>query len=497
LQEASKSDGEWSTDYRSYWGSFIKQKVRGLEGFPDLPGVGESFDTIKARQVLEANRDSLIKWQQEARDFANSANLLKGTGSRLEPGTPEFDSVFNSIISKQSYAEGGTKFYDKSALYHAQAEYKFTPTWLDITVGGNFRMYVPNSNGTIFKDTAGIRITNYEFGFYAGLEKKFMENKFKANLTARIDKNQNFPVLVSPAASLVYSPTKEHTLRLSFSAAIRNPTLQDQYLYYNVGRAILIGNLNGFDSLVTVESFQDVYSGITPDLNKLSYFNVDPVVPEKVKTIEVGYRATLFKKIFVDLGYYFSFYKDFIGYNIGLQVPVDSLTGINLSEVQGYRVASNAKSQVTTQGFSIGVNYFFYKFLAFNANYSWNKLNKSGADDPLIPAFNTPEHKFNVGISGREIVFNANKPALNNWGFSVNYKWVQSFVFEGSPQFTGTVPTYDLLDVQINKAIPKIYTTFKLGAQNVINNKHIEVYGGPYVGRLVYASILFEFDKIK
>ena len=40
---------------------------------------------------------------------------------------------------------------------------------------------------------------------------------------------------------------------------------------------------------------------------------------------------------------------------------------------------------------------------------------------------------------------------IHNWGFSINFKWVQGFLFEGSPQFTGEIKNYDLLDVQINK----------------------------------------------
>ena len=48
-----------------------------------------------------------------------------------------------------------------------------------------------------------------------------------------------------PAASLVYKFDINTILRFSFSSATRNPTLQDQYLYYNTGRAILLGNING------------------------------------------------------------------------------------------------------------------------------------------------------------------------------------------------------------------------------------------------------------
>lgn len=498
LQDAVKSDADWSTDYRNYWARYITPKVKSLDGFPPGPTVGNPFDTTAANAVLAANQDSIVYWHELARAYADSSNNIRQTLARLTPGTAAFDSVFNSIISKNTYGEGGTHFYDKSALYHVQAEYKLSPKQvIDITMGTNFRLYMPNSRGTIFSDTAGRVIRNYELGFYLGLEKKFWHDKIKVDVTSRLDKNQNFPVLVSPAASFVITPVKDHTFRLSFSAAIRNPTLQDQYLYYNVGRAILVGNLTGFDSLVTTQSLIDALGGAAIDKNKLEYFNVAPVVPEKVKSVEIGYRGVFFNKVYIDGSYYFSFYKDFIGYQIGTKVYFDELGGFDLSRLQTYRVASNAKSQVTTQGFSVALNYYFWKWLAFNANYSWNVLNKKGTDDPLIPAFNTPENKFNVGISGRDIAFKKGNEAASHWGFSVNYKWVQGYLYEGSPQFTGYVPTYDMVDIQINKEVPKIYCTFKIGASNLLNNKKFQVYGGPRIGRLAYASILFDFDKIR
>ena len=46
-----------------------------------------------------------------------------------------------------------------------------------------------------------------------------------------------------------------------------------------------------------------------------------------------------------------------------------------------------------------------------------------------------------------------------------------------------------LLDVQVNKKLPKLNLTAKIGASNALNNKVLQVYGGPYVGRMIYFSI--------
>jgi outer membrane receptor protein involved in Fe transport len=128
-------------------------------------------------------------------------------------------------------------------------------------------------------------------------------------------------------------------------------------------------------------------------------------------------------------------------------------------------------------------------------NYSWNKLNTAGTDDPIIPAFNTPEHKFNLGVSGRNMPIDLGFVRFKSFGFNVNYKWVEGFIFEGSPQFTGPIDTYDLLDAQVNWYFDKLNSTLKVGASNVLNKRQYQTYGGPEIGRLAYISILYEFKK--
>ena len=76
----------------------------------------------------------------------------------------------------------------------------------------------------------------------------------------------------------------------------------------------------------------------------------------------------------------------------------------------------------------------------------------------------------------------------------INYKWVEGFLFEGSPQFTGYIPTYDLVDLQFSKEIIDLGATVKIGSTNLFNNLHYEVYGGPYIGRMTYCSILFSIN---
>lgn len=502
LQKRAKEDDEWSINYNDYWVSNINSQMlengypvpqlvldptTGLPIFNSDGTLQTTFDVEGARKWLEDNRDLLVQWHGEAEDFANGP----GTGSSLSlpffaPGTDRFQEAFDEI-SGTLRTEGGTKFFDNSALYHVHGEYIFTPSWTNkITVGANARLYTPESRGTVFSDSTGT-ISNFEFGTYAGIEKSVLNNKVKLQAALRADKNENFDWLFSPAMSIVYTPSKESFFRVSFSSAIRNPTLTDQYLFLDVGRAILSGNLNGVNDLVTVESVDDWRTDL--DLSRLDTFSIAPVRPEKVQTLEVGFRTTLFNSLYVDAGYYYSTYQDFIGFNIGIDLDLDLTAGTpRIQNIQAYRYSANSTNTVTTQGLSIGMNYYFAEKYTLTGNYSWNQLVVADEDDPIIPAFNTPEHKFNIGLGGR----NFRIGGLKNLGFNINYKWIEGFLFEGSPQFTGFIPTYDMLDAQVNIRFSDINTTLKIGASNLLDNRRFQTFGGPRIGRLAYATITYE-----
>ena len=504
LEQKSKTTGTWGSDYTRYWQQRVSPQIFA-SGYPRLQivldpngnpifnpdgSIKSSFDSDKAATWMATHTTELAAWHQQSRSYADT---FQTKYPFFVPGTQRFTDEFNRIrstkSSKRDIETGGTGFYDKSALYHAHGEYHFQPKGLnDLTVGGNARLYTPISAGTIFIDTGSRKITNFEYGLYTGIEKKFATDKLKFNATIRMDKNQNFGYLFSPAASLVWTPDANNFIRLSFSSAIRNPTLNDQYLNLNVGPAVLTGNIKGTNNLISIDNFLTyIDSSFNPKFKR--YFSVPAIRPEKVKSMELGYRVTLFKSTFVDMSYYFSFYNDFIGYQFGVKSDFEASTGIP-QNTQVYRVASNAASQVTTQGYSVAINHYFAKFYQISGNYSWNILNTK-TDDPIIPAFNTPENKFNLSLSGRNLEIGK----IKNAGFNINYKWIQGFTFQGSPQFSGAIPTYDLLDAQVNYSFPKASTTVKVGASNVLDKKQYQVYGGPRIGRMAYISLVYDFVK--
>ena len=476
LQSRRKGNGEWLNDYKNYWFRNINPLVKELPGFPTIgPPPNFAYDFEGAQDVINDHPEELTAWHARARASQD--------GNRLIPGTEEFQEVFDDITNTK-VSEGGTKYVDRSRLYHAHTEYKIKPGFVDeITVGGNFRLYTPYSEGTIFIDTAGSTFTTYEFGGYVGFEKWSANNRLKMNFATRIDKHENYDFLISPAFSIQYKLSPTEDIRFSLSSALRNPTLIEQYFYFKVGNAFLLGNIDGYENLVTLESFE-MY--LDSNLNKslLVYFDEPPIRPEKALSTEIAYSGIYFdNKLDLKATYYLNRYKDFIGFKIGLDLPfVQGFPGDPIV----YRFAANAQDITFTTGFSMGLTYFMSRNITFTGNYSWNRIFKQ-SDDPLIPAFNTPAHKFNLGLNLREIRF-LNTPT---WSMGTNFRWVEGYTFESSPQFTGRIPAQIHLNGQISKNFPKINLTAKISGSNLLNRRQNGLYGAPLVGRFLLGSLYF------
>jgi iron complex outermembrane receptor protein len=133
--------------YSNYWQTNINSKVKGLPGYPQFQ-FGQptaSIDSING--ILGLFQDSLAVWHQETQNAAE--NTFLGGKPYAQVGTQEFNDLFNAYTSRiytdTSIAGGGTKFYDKSALYHLHGEYKITPSVKETELGE----FTFGANGTI------------------------------------------------------------------------------------------------------------------------------------------------------------------------------------------------------------------------------------------------------------------------------------------------------------------------------------------------------------
>ncbi|MCB0756117.1 MAG: carboxypeptidase-like regulatory domain-containing protein [Flavobacteriales bacterium] len=442
---------------------------------------------------------------QEQIDIARSLAQQSAQSGFLNPNSDVFASVVNSVVSNPDRPTGG-RYTDRSNMQHVEAQYNLRLNFLTANFGASWRRFDPISDGNIMSDTLnsdGHRtdISYMEYAGFVQLRKPLFKNKLRLHASVRFDKSQNFKLQVSPRGAITFNH-KGHYIRASYQTAFRTPTLSEQYFFLNVGPLIVRGNITGYENLYT-QSSVDEYLSAPPPLRDpviLEPLTIDPLRPERLNTIEIGYKYLFKDRLYLDVAVYHNTYSGFIGSINAVEPTTGSATdstgvaAVDTRQYTSYSISANAKQDVSTLGASIGLKYSVLTGLNVGANYTFSHIFDKRLDDNLIPGFNTPPHRFNITATGRRL--------YKGLGFSLSFSWVDSYNWE-SPFSTRaakafgleetSVPSYHTLDVQLVYELNKIYSTFRVGASNVYNNRHVEVWGGPKIGALVYASWLFDF----
>lgn len=352
---------------------------------------------------------------------------------------------------------------------------------VEFQVGASARRFDLNSGGTIFDDLNQETDID-EYAAFGQLGRKFGES-FKVTVAGRFDKSQNFEGRFTPRVTGVWTIAKNSNIRASFQTGFRNPTTQNQYIDLSVGGGSqrLIGGLPSFlnkYNLLTNKPFTEAsYRQAVAGTGPLVQYTFDPagVRPESVKAYELGYKGLLGSNILIDVYGFYNEYKDFI-------------TGVNVYQNQGtattptfvkFGVPVNAAGKVNTYGGALGLDYVRGKY-TFSGNVSYNKIGDLPAD--YNNDFNTPEIRYNLGLSNREV--------FKNVGFNVNYRWQDRFTWFSS--FAGgEVPAFGTVDAQVNLKMPSINSVIKVGGSNILNKYYITSYGNPEVGAMYYVSLAF------
>ena len=498
-----------------------------VRGYITDEDAGDSYDT----RFTAVNINRL--WKSDQQWFGQyTAAFLQGTLGGLSeaeahalarqtadtgkfiPGTSEFQNAFDQVIKDPDLLTG-SKFQDATQLRHADANYNFshiTQDFADIQVGGSYRQYKLNSFGTIFTDSDG-PIKYSEYGIYTQIQKKLMEERLKLTGSIRYDKSELFDGNFSPRLSVGYTAGAErsHNLRASVQTGFRYPTTQDLFIGLDAGRAILVGSAeSNLDREVRTFTLSGVGAAATGSqtatvLGRAAYENsfslnsvltgapaksdVELVKPEKVTAFEVGYRGRT-GKVIIDVNAYYNIYKDFIS-NETVLVPYYgevgdnslSLLALQQNDFKAYQTYTNSSADVKSYGatFGLGTKVFGDFDLEGNYTYSEEDFDQASAPD-FRTSFNTPKHKVKISFGNTEV--------FTNFGFNLNYRWSDTYLWQGTFG-DGTVPSYSVVDAQVNYKVPSIKSIFKLGATNIGGNEYFTAYGTGHIGQQYYASITF------
>jgi outer membrane receptor protein involved in Fe transport len=482
VNRAWKSDPQWFTDYAT---AYIPTYLGGIQQGGLTPEQSSAQAHIAGRQAADQGR--------------------------LIPGTPAFESAFNKVINDGNLSTGA-KFVDQTKFRHVNGNYNLAhliDDWADLQIGGSFREYELNSNGTIFTDIDGT-ITYNEYGAYLQLQKKFMDERLKFTGSARYDKNEFFDGFLSPRVSLAYTAgeNRNHNFRVSVQQGFRNPTTQDLFIGLNAGRAILVGSapanldrdVRTFDvsqaaqdnlgmpatvEIVGRAAYENAYSTASLQAGAPEAVNTPLVQPEEITAYEAGYRAQI-GKFTIDLSGYYNSYKNFLA-NTTTAVPFYgeagdgglSLLAIQNGDYQVYQTYTNSDENINSYGATVGVDTKLGNFdLGVNYTYAELDIDEVKLAD-FRTNFNTPKHKVKASFGNPEL--------FTNFGFNVNYRWSDSYFWEASFA-DGDIPSFTVLDAQLNYAVPSIKSIFKVGGSNILGDEYFTAVGTGNIGSIYYVS---------
>ncbi|GEO09473.1 TonB-dependent receptor [Segetibacter aerophilus] len=499
-------------------------------------------------------KTALVSKLNDGADLATATQFARkaADAGRVEPGTPAFEALKNTIIKINNWdikssqipdapETGGAALIQKSRLYHTEAQWDLSKEVkvVDLLIGGDARIYQIIPDGNNFVDftrsiadrnkalangSFGDNVYYKKFGGFAQVTKTFFDEKLKLFSSLRYDYNPEFDPKLTPRLAAVYTFKKNHNFRITWQQGYRFPALFEALSYVNNGRVKRVGSLSyineglgylensysqasviDFNAAVSAAGNTDQAALANRSLLKVA--NLPKARPERINSLEVGYKSVLFNnKLVLDIDAYSNQYDGFLG-QVQVFVPKGETVGSDASVLamldrnrdattatsttaaskgqDRYRVYTNAKNTYRNYGSALGITYNFYKKYTISGNVNYNKIRSNEVNDIFVTGFNTPDWSTNLSFGNRQIA--------KNVGFNVVWRWQNAFLWE-SPLVTGDISAYSTIDAQVTFKVPVAKASIKVGAADIFNHRYLQYAGGPTIGGLYYVA--FTFDNL-
>ncbi len=488
-------------DSKTVWVPDFIKAMQGYKEDPNYTGTVIAGDPVSARAYADRYRP-----QPGTPQFENLMNLVLSNYFQKKP-TGSYTGL-NGVTLPANPGYGGASFYDNSRLWHSEFYYNFKKiTWAEVVVGGNYRQYDLFSNGTIFNEapTDGVnfqRIKINQYGIYGQISKTIAE-KLKLTGSVRYDKSDNFDGHPTPRISAVYSVDEKNSFRASFQTGFRIPDTQAQYIIFPSSSGTLLGSVEANAAQYGVhnggaytQTSYNAYLASGGSLNPttgatiggnpalLQTANISYVKPEQLQAYEFGYKGVIGTDLLVDLNYYYTNYSGFIGGQI-----IASKNPAPHQGVANYFPAGslfspyvNSTEDVQSQGVGVGLTYNLPRNFTLMGSYNWADYTANESVD-FRSGFNTPRNKYSIGVGNRKLA--------KNLGFNVNFRYQDGFVWSSS-YGVWNVPSFGVVDAQVNYKVSSIKTMVKIGGTNIGGSDYRTNLGSPFVGQQYYISLTFD-----
>ncbi|UCD85490.1 MAG: TonB-dependent receptor, partial [Deltaproteobacteria bacterium] len=277
------------------------------------------------------------------------------------------------------------------------------------------------------------------------------------NLGIRVDHQDYIGTNYSPRGSLIFTPVKDHTVFFSAGNAFRNPAYID--LFADVSLDLLVASTEDeYNKFLTIEVGGN-----------------ENIKPERITSIDIGYRAILFEKLRANLEFFRYKIKDII-HTFGYfpESPPFIVMSVNEGEAKGI-------------GGVVGLEYKMTPWLSGLINYSYQEI--TDQNDDLITS--NPKHKINGGL----------RASLQN-GLSTNIliHYLDSTEKEYAvpdllpPTFySKSLDYYIILTARVSYKFLNEHFEVTVSGQNLLNDEHREVPEGNLIPLRVFGNLSVRF----
>jgi iron complex outermembrane receptor protein len=476
---------------------------------------------------------------EAAQTVTENGNALTGIGrvqineserpwARLNYNTPNWNIMYSwsgrNTPEGQTLLATGTLLYEDSTNQHfeIQANYDFFDGKVQFVGGAAYRDQTIDTANPQGVQTLMRTKRDEDQQALFGQIKWAASEKVDVVLAGRWDDNSLHEAQKSPKAAIVYKFNPSHSVRATYNEAFQTPNYSEYFLLSRSANVVPFAALQdavalgGFGADLRTPGILD-----WQNLNLVAVGN-DQLVPEQIKSFEIGYKGIIGGQVYLTVDAYKSTLTNFVtdllpGANNNIpawqfvepDVPgairntliqtLQSILGPSFSGLTNlsdpYRPAgltlpdghpvltasyTNA-GEVDTEGIDIAMNWFVNDKWTVDANWSWFDYDVVDQlfGDALLP--NASDNKFNIGFTYDHEKLRA----------SFKYKYVEGFDW-ATGVFAGFIPDYELVNLSGEYRFTDAFQV-NLSITNALDDEHFQIFGGSLNGRRALATLKYGF----
>jgi len=424
----------------------------------------------------------------------------------------------------------GADLLETSAIFHVegQTNHNFLEDRGRVVVGASFRNYNVDTEGTLMALSDDNRSDN-SYSAYGQVEFKVIP-ELKAVGAIRVDDADLHDTQYSPKAALVFSPTPDHSIRVTYNQAFQVPNYSEFFLRAAAGApadfSLLEAGLRAsplgpaLAGVPVGELFAGAAGGSSSAVPVLALGNAGLDV-ETVKGWEIGYKGIISDRAYVTVDLFQSKITNFVtdllpGVNptygawtspaavpdqfkpaleqavrdqllmagqvtaaLGLTRLQNDATAIVVS----YTNAGSVKQRGVELGFGVQLIdelRFDGSYTFFDSNFFKEQIKGLAAGDVLEP--NTPKHKANLSLAYSGLQGLDAEVALR---VIDGYDWAAGI-------FQGHVPSSETVNLSAGYRINN-YFRVHATVTNLFDQERYHLYGGSVIGRRILGGVTTYF----